>query len=263
MTEMPRILKIHEVIDENPHIKTFIFKHELEYKPGQFLMVWIPGVDEKPFSVSLIEKDRFAITVERKGGFTSAMHKMGPGDKIGIRGPYGNPFTIIHGNACVIGGGCGIAPIMPLVKELENPTVIVGCQTRNRLLFKEQITNFNVCTDDGSHGYSGFVTDRFKEILKNEEFEIVYTCGPEPMMKAVFEICQKKGILCEASLERFMICGIGICGQCMCDNKRICQEGPVLGSKDLAELKDFGKKAMIKTGKKVPLKEYYSYRTKY
>jgi len=263
MTEMPLVLKIDRIVDENPHVKTFYYKHKLEYEPGQFLMLWLPRVDEKPFSVSHISDQEFGITIEKKGHYTKELHKLTVGDKLGIRGPYGKGFTPIDGNACVIGGGCGIAPIMPLVQKLNNPTVIVGCQSKQRLLFGDKITNFNVCTDDGSHGYKGFVTDKLKEVLKKEEFEIVYTCGPEPMMKAVFDICEKEGILCEASLERFMICGIGICAQCMCDNLRICKEGPVVGSKQLRELEDFGKKAMIKTGQKVPLKEYYEYRTVY
>jgi len=263
MTEMPLVLPIEKIVEENATVKTYFFRHSLDYEPGQFIMLWLPGVDEKPFSVSQINETSFAVTVEKKGHYTKLLHKLKAGDKLGIRGPYGHGFELVSGNACVIGGGCGTAPIMPLVHRLPNPTVIVGCQSKARLIFKEQIKGFSVCTDDGSHGYKGFVTERFKEALKNETFEMVYTCGPEPMMKAVFEICEKHGILYQASLERFMICGIGICGQCMCDSLRICQEGPVLGSKELRKLKDFGKSAMIKTGEKVTLKEYYAYRTDY
>jgi len=262
-TEMHIILKIEKIVDENETIKTFFFKHKLDYEPGQFLMVWIPEVDEKPFSVSYFDDEKFSITVEKKGGFTEKMHNLKVGDKIGVRGPYGNPFIIKKGKACVIGGGCGIAPIMPLVEMLEDPVVILGCQSKDRLLFKDKINNYHVCTDDGSFGFKGFVTEKLKKVLEKEKFGVVYACGPEIMMKRVFEICEEKGIECEASLERLMICGIGICSQCMCDNLRICKEGPVLNSEQLAKLKDFGNYAMIKTGKKVTLKEYYAYRTKY
>jgi len=263
MTEMPVIHSIDRIVEENPAVKTFFFKGFLEFEPGQFVMLWLPGVDEKPFTVSIYSEEEFAITIEKKGHYTGEIHKLKPGDKLGVRGPYGNPFEIVKGNSCIIGGGCGIAPVMPLIENLENPTVIMGCQSKSRLLFHEKINNFNVCTDDGTHGYKGFVTEKFKEILKNEEFNMVYTCGPEMMMKAVFDICEKHDILCQASLERFMICGIGVCGQCMCDNLRICKDGPVLGSKQLTELKDFGHRAMIKTGEKVKLKDYYAYRTRY
>ncbi len=261
--EMHTILKIDKINDENETIKTFFFRHKLDYKPGQFLMVWVPGIDEKPISVSYVDNEEFSITVEKKGGFTEAMHRLKPGDKIGIRGPYGNPFTIKKGRACVIGGGCGISPIMPLIEKLDNPTVILGCQSKDRLMFKDKINKYHVCTDDGSFGFKGFVTDKLKELLEKEKFDIVYTCGPEIMMKKVFEICQENNIECEASLERLMICGIGICGQCMCDNLRVCQDGPVFDSEKLAKSKDFGSKAMVKTGKKVSLKEYYDYRTPY
>jgi len=263
MTEMPIIVKIDRIIDENIHVKTFFFKHRLDYEPGQFLMLWLPRVDEKPFSVSFINDEEFAITIEKKGHYTKELHKLSPGAKLGIRGPYGKGFEIIKGNACVIGGGCGIAPIMPLIEKLDNPTVIMGCQSKSRLLFKDNIHDHNVCTDDGTHGYKGFVTEKFLEILRKEQFTMVYTCGPEIMMKAVFDICEKNNILCQASLERFMICGIGVCGQCMCDNLRICKEGPVVSSKDLRKLNDFGKSAMIMTGQKVSLKDYYEYRTEY
>ncbi len=262
-TEMPKIIRIDKVADENPTVKTFYFRHKIDYKPGQFLMIWVPGVDEKPFSVSQIDDKGFAVTVEKKGGFTEAMHNLKAGDKIGIRGPYGNPFTIKKGKTCVIGGGCGIAPIMPLVQRLDDPTVILGCQNKDRLMFHDKIKKYHVCTDDGSAGFKGFTTQKFEELLSKEKFDFVYACGPEMMMKAVFDICEKHKIPMEASLERFMICGIGICGQCMCDNLRICQDGPVIPSEKLRKLKDFGRSAMIKTGKKVSLKEYYAYRTKY
>ncbi len=261
--EMPEIVTIDRIVDENENVKTFFFRYRLDYQPGQFIMLWLPGMDEKPFSVSLFSEEEFAVTIEKKGKYTSEIHKLEAGDKLGIRGPYGKGFRIRKGKSCIIGGGCGIAPIMPLVEKLNNPSVIVGCQTEKKLLFRDRIENFDVCTDDNSFGHGGFVTDRFMELLKKQRFDIVYTCGPEPMMKAVFDLCRERGIECQASLERFMICGIGICGQCMCDNLRICTDGPVLDSGQLENLRDFGKSAMIKTGNKVPLKEYYAYRTKY
>jgi dihydroorotate dehydrogenase electron transfer subunit len=262
-TEMPAIYQIDRITDENPSMKTFFFKGKLDYRPGQFVMLWLPGMDEKPFSISHLDSRGFGITIERKGAYTEALHKLKPGDKLGMRGPYGHPFKPVSGRTCVVAGGCGIAPIMPLVNELNDPTVLVGCQNKDRLLFKDKVKVFNICTDDGSLGYKGFVTGRLAEILKTETFDMVYTCGPEPMMKAVFQLCEEKGLPVQASLERFMICGIGVCGQCMCDNLRICQEGPVLGSEQLRKLSDFGRSAMIKTGEKVSLKDYYNYRTKY
>jgi len=153
MTEMPQMYVIEKIVNETSVVKTFFLKGEIDYKPGQFVMVWVPGVDEKPYSISYTEKDSFAITVEKKGGYTKEMHKFEVGDKLGIRGPYGNPFTVMQGSTCVIAGGCGIAPIMPLIDELNDPIVIVGCQTAKRLLFKDAVKDYNVCTDDGTTGY--------------------------------------------------------------------------------------------------------------
>jgi len=232
-------------------------------------MLWVPGVDEKPFSISIMCGEKFGVTVEKKGGFTEALFSMRAGDKIGIRGPYGNGFKAVKGKTCVIGGGCGIAPVMPLVKKLDNPTVIIGCKTQELLLFTDDTAGFDVCTDDGSFGFHGFTTERFEQVLDQDEhkpgenFDMVYTCGPEHMMKIVVDICRDKKVPVQASLERFMICGIGICAQCMCGNQRVCREGPVFSGEELLKLKDFGTSAMIKTGEKVPLKDYYAYKTPY
>lgn len=263
MVEMPEIVELAEIVRENRNAKTFYFNRSYDYEPGQFFMLWLPGLDEKPFSASYADKEKIGITVEKKGRLTQEMHKLEPGAKVGLRGPYGNPFRIKEGKACIIGGGCGLAPLMPLIGKLKDAQSIVGCQTKDALMFSGRLDKSCICTDDGSFGYKGFVTDRFVEMLKEERFDIVYTCGPEIMMRKVFEICQENRIECQASLERFMICGIGICGQCMCDSERVCTEGPVFGSKTLANLRDFGRAAMLKDGKKVPLQEYYSYRTKY
>ncbi len=263
MTEMPQIHRISRVTEENPFVRSFHFDGRIDAQPGQFVMVWVVGMDEKPFSLSHIGSNSFAITVERKGAYTRAMHGLKAGGRLGIRGPYGNPFVPVAGRSVVVAGGCGIAPLLPLICGLSSPKILLGCRTRERLLFTDRLTGFRVCTDDGSFGYKGPVTDALEEELGKEKPDMVYTCGPEPMMKAAFELCQKHGALCQASLERFMICGIGICGQCMCDSLRMCQDGPVLGSAQLRRLEDFGKMAMIKNGTKVPLGEYYAYRTKY
>ena len=93
------------------------------------------------------------------------------------------------------------------------------------------------------------------ELLSKHKFEKIYTCGPEIMMKKVFDFCQTNRINCEASLERFMKCGIGICGQCVCDGFRVCTDGPVFDSVKLAEMNDFGRYSMLKSGKRVGINE--------
>ena len=116
-----------------------------------------------------------------------------------------------------------------------------------------------ITTDDGSFGRKGFTTDILREVLENKKnkIKIVYTCGPEIMMKKVFEMCRKYKVECEASLERYMACGFGICGKCMVDDKILCVDGPIFNSKQLSQLLEFGNTARLKSGRKVSLKEYH------
>jgi dihydroorotate dehydrogenase electron transfer subunit len=110
-----------------------------------------------------------------------------------------------------------------------------------------------VSTDDGSFGIKGFTTDVLMDLLKKEKFDCVYTCGPEVMMKKVFDICDDKGIKCQASLERYMKCGFGLCGTCCIDDKLICKDGPVFDSNQLRKLSEFGVFNRDKSGSKVYL----------
>ncbi len=258
MSELPEIVKIIKITQENPHVKTFFFDKNIQAKPGQFVMVWIPGLDEKPFSLSYVGKET-GITVEEKGKFTKRLFQMKEGDKIGIRGPYGNSFEL-KANACVVAGGCGIAPLSTLIENLKNPFVILGARSKDRLIFEKRFPNAKITTDDGSFGEKGFVTDVLKNVLKDRKSEVIYTCGPEVMMKNVFEICESHKIGCQASLERYMKCGFGVCGQCEVNGFRVCKEGPVFSSESLREMKGFGGFARLKSGERVSVSEYIQWR---
>ena len=314
--EKHRIVKIKKIIKENQDIKTFFLDCKINYKPGQFIMLWIPGVDEKPFSLSYTKSA--AVTVEKKGIFTEKLFKMKAGDKIGIRGPYGNGFKL-KSNAVVVAGGCGYAPLAPLIEKLKKPTVIFGCQTKKKIIFKNRFKKLkpNLCTDDGSFGFKGFTSNLLEEMLKcqkysaglvdqrtksaihygkrnisehaqeplvhdgmackaspsmpsisdgrfltEKKFKIVYTCGPEIMMKKIFDICEKNKIEMQASLERYIKCGFGVCGSCACGPFLVCKDGPVFNSKQLRQMKDFGKYAKLKSGKKATLKKFYGWRSR-
>ena len=214
-TEIPVMLEVSDVVKEGKGQKSFFFKHHLECKPGQFVMVWLPGVDEKPMAVSYWNKKEFAFTSQVVGKFTSTLDKLKKGDKLGIRGPYGNPFST-NENACAVGGWVGMASLSTLIDALKNPVIIHGARTKGHLIYLKRYKNKNmlITTDDGSFGRKGFTTEALEEVLnKNRKIKIVYTCGPEIMMKKVFEICNKHKVECEASLERYMACGFGICGK--------------------------------------------------
>lgn len=258
MSEMPEIVRVKRIVRENPYVKTLFLERKIEAGPGQFVMVWIPGLDEKPFSLSYTGRET-GITVEKKGKFTERLFGMEEGDYVGLRGPYGKGF-VPKANACVVAGGCGLAPVSVLIERLKEPFVIIGARTEDRLIFRSRFPKAKITTDDGSFGARGFTTDVLEDALKEKRFGAVYTCGPEIMIRKVFEKCEKHGIECQASLERYMKCGFGVCGQCEINGLRVCKDGPVFPSEKLRGMKDFGKEARLKTGKKVSVEEYAKWR---
>ncbi len=258
--------KILELKNEAKGFYTIFVKNIFdEFIPGQFIMLWIPRLDEKPFGISYIENNRVGITFEVKGEFTKRLSKMNKGSLIGLRGMYGNGFpkNSISGKAIIIGGGCGIAPLAPLAETLKNAELIIGARSKEYLLFTDRFRDADYTTDDGTFGKKGFVTDVLEETLNSKKDEIseVYCCGPEVMMAKVMMTCNEYNKKCYLSLERYMKCGFGICGQCMCGDKVVCKEGPVFEAQDLKGNTDFNKYAGVKTGKKVLLKEYTNWRS--
>lgn len=267
--DQPVMMRIDKIIDESDGTKSFMFRHKLDYVPGQFIMVWLPGIDEKPFAVSYLGDDFFGITVLERGKYTKLLHKMEPGEQLGIRGPFGHgysfPDTITDGkgSACVIGGGCGMASVTVLIERLQNnnPTILMGAATSTSLFFKNRYKNITLFTDDGSEGIKGYPTDILADLHNKHSYDIIYTCGPEIMMFKVYEFCKKHNIQFEASLERYMKCGIGICGQCVCDGQMVCEDGPVFDLQTLSNMDDFGKYSLLKSGQRVSLNEYADWRS--
>ncbi len=264
ITEQPKVLRIEKVVEEARDIRTFILSKPLNARPGQFVNVWIPGLDEKPFSVSYQDDEKFGITVFAVGPFSRKLNRMKAGDKVGIRGPYGRGFTLKRGRTAIVGGGCGTAPLAFLANELRKKKAkvhfIVGARTVDYVLFRERMekagVKFHIATDDGSAGVKGFATDLLKDILeKNKGISMAYACGPEVMMKKTIDLCDMRSIDCEISLERHMKCGFGICGQCCVDNtgERVCREGPVFSKSRAKRIFEFNKYKRDSAGKKTHL----------
>ncbi|MBN2067624.1 MAG: dihydroorotate dehydrogenase electron transfer subunit [Candidatus Diapherotrites archaeon] len=268
MTEQPKMAKIKKIAQETPSIMSFYLDFEMKAKPGQFAMVWLPGIDEKPFTLTVQGKE-CAVTVQCKGKFTKAMCNLKEGGQVGIRGPYGNGFeTKGVKKAAIVAGGCGAAPILLLAEELKKQgiktAIINGARTGNECLFADRLgkttKNLYITTDDGSLGEKGFTTGVLERILKKEKFDVVFGCGPEIMLKKVFEICEKFRVQCQLNLERYMRCGFGVCGSCALGKWLVCKDGPVFTSEQLREVKEFGSKALLKCGKCVSTKEYSEWR---
>ena len=114
-----------------------------------------------------------------------------------------------------------MASVTLLIERLQdnNPTILMGASTSTSLFFKNRYKNITLFTDDGSEGIKGYPTDTLEDLHNKHGYSIIYTCGPEVMMSKVYEFCKKHDIQFEASLERYMKCGIGICGQCVCDGR--------------------------------------------
>src|SRR3989338_3231054 len=128
-TDIPQMLEISEVVQEGKCQKSFFFNHSIDCKPGQFVMVWLPGVDEKPMAASYCNKKEFAFTSQSIGRFTNFLDKFKKGDKLGIRGPYGNSFSLKN-NACIVAGGVGLSSVSTLIDSLKNPLVIYGARSK-------------------------------------------------------------------------------------------------------------------------------------
>jgi dihydroorotate dehydrogenase electron transfer subunit len=258
---------IEKVREEFPGNKTFFLGLEMDFEPGQFVMVWLPGVDEKPLAL-IPNGKKIAINIEAKGIATKKMLEMKEGKKFWIRGPYGKPFTTKGiKKAVIIAGGVGIDSIIMLAKKLyENKCktkIILGGRSKERIIFEKELKKFGkvyVTTDDGSYGEKGFNVIVLDKLLEKEKHDIVYACGPEAMILRAMEIAAKHKIVFEASIERYMKCGIGVCGECAIDDKLVCRDGPVFNGKELSSMKEFGKIAYLKSGRRVELKEYFRWR---
>ncbi len=250
------IIKIEAIQEHSPEIKSFILRSERiarTYRPGMFVMLWLPDIDFLPMSISNVNGNQIEITVQKIGEGTVKLFDLKVGDSIGIRGPFGNSWNYEDAqNILVVGGGMGIAALTSLIEPLKqnkkNVTVTIGAKDDTSLIFVDRLIELipsTMCsTDDGSIGKKCYVTDTIMDILANNDIDLIMTCGPEVMMKKVMEIATEKNIMLQASLERKMKCGVGSCGSCcMGENNDItvCKNGPIFNSKQLNNFPQFGK----------------------
>jgi dihydroorotate dehydrogenase electron transfer subunit len=260
---LPQTTRICTMRDDTRAIRTFVLDAEVPgAEPGQFIMLWLPGVDEKPMSIACPAP--LTVTVARVGPFSTALHQRQAGDKVGWRGPYGRGFSLYEDRPILlISGGCGVGPMYFLAtraaaREL-SVTVALGAQTALDLPYVEQFralgVDLHLATDDGSTGHRGYVTELANQLtnqLTNQP--AIYACGPEPMLVALHRLCRTRGIPGQFSLERYMKCGFGICGQCALDGYLVCQDGPVFDVEQLDSLQDFGRVHRSATGRRLPIR---------
>jgi len=250
-----KICTIEKVIDETPTVRTLVFSDDVmsTVLPGQFAMVWVPGINELPMSVMIYqEPGKAAFTVRKHGSASTGLFNVQVGQQIGVRGPYGNSFDLKQGKLLLVGGGTGLVPMMRLltfVKPNDDVTVLIGAKSKNEVFFEDLAHNLLknntayrviITTDDGTYGQKGFVTNMVEKLVNENHFDGVYTCGPEIMMYKTVQLAHSKGLFVQASLERMMKCGVGICGSCCIGEDLVCRDGTVFDGDHLLSNKEFG-----------------------
>jgi dihydroorotate dehydrogenase subfamily 1 len=261
---IPTLHKIEAVKKESPNVKSFTFHAKLiakESKPGQFVMVWNPGIDEIPISIAQASpRGEVELAIADVGDCSHTLHQKQVGDLIGLRGPYGAGFSLNGERICMVAGGYGAAPLRfaaSRAKESGKHVIVLeGAESSVELLYVQEILDLGcdlrVATEDGSRGYKGLVTDLLEELLASgEQFQQVLTCGPELMMERVCEITKRAKIPAQVSVERIIKCGCGACGSCDLGGYRVCKDGPVFTAEKL-DRTEFGRWTRAKSGKRIP-----------
>ncbi len=220
-------------------------------QPGQFVHIRANGFTlRRPISICGIDKEKgtLRIVFEIRGEGTAEIAKLNEGDLIDMLAPLGHGFTLMPEakKVVLIGGGIGTPPMLPLAEYYGGrATVISGFRNASAMILQEDFKKTGaetvLCTDDGSAGIHGFVTEPLKELAAKGGIDAVYACGPMPMLKNIAAICKENGIYCEISLEERMACGIGACLGCACRTVRndeeyfahVCKDGPVFKAEEV------------------------------
>jgi dihydroorotate dehydrogenase electron transfer subunit len=258
MVKSNKIIEDHrviEVINPSPGNYFLTLQSPVEIPiihPGNFAEIKVPDTADvflrRPFSILDVDYEnrliRFYIKVIGKG--TKKLGELKPGDTVSLIYPLGNSYTLPEPGqkVLIVGGGSGIAPFILLGKDLiankNGVTFLIGGRSKQDVLLTSELSNYGMVlttTEDGTLGETGLVTQHSVFKPENFKFDKIYTCGPDPMMKAVGDLATEAGIGCEASLENMMACGFGICLCCITltheGNKRVCWDGPVFNVNDL------------------------------
>jgi dihydroorotate dehydrogenase electron transfer subunit len=245
-TGLPRPFKIAAVRQENALTRSLVLDGALEAAPGQFVTAWLPGVDERPFSLAYA--DPVTLTVAAVGPFSRALHNLAVGERIWLRGPLGRGYTlpprgsssdsVSRPHTLLLGGGYGVAPVRFLAERLlaagNAVSMIVGARSAADLLLTDTFRAMDVslwlATEDGSAGLRGLATDAIEPALAAApgETSMVYACGPTGMLRAIAAVCAARRLPAQLSWEAHMRCGIGLCGSCeVGDGWLTCLDGPV------------------------------------
>lgn len=245
---MRRVCRVVERVQETPSTVTLRFADPAPARPGQFVMIWVPGDDELPMSLSYTD-DLKGVTVKRMGDTSGRILGIGPGKPLGIRGPYGGAFDLTPRRILVVGGGSGTAVLAPAAEAAafrgREVSFALGATTAPEVLFADRLRpiarEMNLATDDGTVGHHGYVTDVAAEMIARGHYDAVWTCGPEIMMQKVAAAAGPTGPPVFCSVERHMKCALGMCDACALGPYHVCTDGPVFPAPTLLALPEFGR----------------------
>lgn len=252
-----KVLDIFAVADGIYELELLAPSVAAKAKPGQFVMIKPNAVGQpflgRPMGIFDVDEEKGCISIlfEVHGAGTTLLANVKSGDMLPLIAPLGNGFTVQEsGRALVIGGGIGIAPLYPLVCELKRRGVYtevrLGAQTSDRILAMDRLMTqdvpLDIYTDDGSWGTQGYPSKGLLDMLGEYPFDMIYCCGPMPLMRSVAQIAAMANVPCQVSLEERMGCGFGICVGCVVNHraadgtiskKRVCYDGPVFNGKEV------------------------------
>lgn len=220
--------------------------------PGQFANILVDRSQSiflrRPFSIHTIDyqKNIISILIKEVGEGTRSLAHVPVDSYLNVIFPLGNGFTLpaTKEKVLLVGGGCGVAPLLHLAqvlnREKNEVNILLGARSAVDLVELDQYAiygNVFTTTEDGSHGEKGFVTNHSIFGVKLDSFSRIYCCGPEPMMKAVASKAKERSVMCEVSLENTMACGFGVCLCCVTEtiqgHKCVCTDGPVFNINQL------------------------------
>lgn len=261
--DQPIIVKISKIVDESPSYKTFVFDYPLPGRPGQYIMLWLPKVDAKPFSIAWQTPAQFGLAVIKIGPYTERLFKAKTGDLLGILGPYGTSYNFSDKKKIlIIGGGSGVASVTFLAQKAREENIevdfVLAAKTKDQLIYESWLKKLSVNVYHRFQEGGGLkhAWDIFKDLTEKNNYDGLYGCGPELLLKKLVDFSLAKNIFCQLSLERYMKCGIGICGSCCIDPFGIClcQSGPVINNHLANQITEFGKYHRNSAGQKVYFK---------
>ncbi len=236
---------VQEVRCDNAYTRTLIFDAPLSNsQPGQYVMAWLPGIGEKPFSLS--DDDPLALTIADVGPVSHTLTQLTPGKRVWVRGPFGKGFTLASDSHLLVGGGYGAAPLSLLAKRARQKghpvKVALGGKTQDDLIlvpiFYALGCQVFLATEDGSAGIQGLVTEAIGQAIADGCPETLYACGPSGMLMAVAAFAREKKMPAQLSFEALIRCGVGLCGSCdlpevtclklgLSPGFLVCHDGPV------------------------------------